>query len=107
MQQLVNDRKHKQPLSFENKVKILTESASLIGYITEIQDDQLSKTITFSIFNCPFHEQISRNGEIICQLHESYFRGQVEVLFEANEFVQIESMLNSCDFCKYKIDVLD
>lgn len=107
MQQLLTDVKHKQPLSFESKIKILTQSASLIGYITEILEDQNSKTIIFSIFNCPFQEQIQQYGEIICQLHESYLRGQVEELFEMNEFIQIESMLHSCDFCRYKIAILD
>lgn len=107
MQQILNDYKHKQPLSFKNKINILTQSASLIGYIVEIEDEPIMKTITFSIFNCPFHDQFSQYGEIICKLHESYLLGQVEELFEANDFIQVESMLHNCDFCKYKISVSD
>ena len=107
IQQLLNDRKKMHPLSFEEKLKILTQSASLIGYITEVLDDKHSKTITFSIFNCPFHDQMPQYGEIICQLHESYLLGQVEQLFDTNDFVQIETMLRGCDFCKYKIAVFD
>lgn len=106
MKQILNDFKHRQPLSFNNKVNILTQSASLIGYIAEVQDQPLKKIITFSIFNCPFHDQFSQYGDIICQLHESYLRGQAEELFETADFIQVESMHN-CDFCKYKISVLD
>lgn len=107
MQQFLNERKHKRPPSFEEKIKILTNSAKLIGYVPEIHEHQHSKSLIFSIYNCPFHDQISQHGEIICKLHESYLRGQTEILFETNEFVQIESMLQSCDFCKYKITVGD
>lgn len=107
MQQYLNERKHKLPLSFEERVKILTNSAKLIGYVPEIHDHQDSKSLIFSIFNCPFHDELSQHGEIVCKLHEAYLRGQTEALFETNEFIQIESMLHSCNFCKYKITVGD
>lgn len=107
MQEILNERKHKLPLPFNEKVKLLTNSAKLVGYIPEINDNGQSKSLIFSIFSCPFHDQLSQYGEIICKLHESYLRGQVEVLFETDEFTQIENMNHSCDFCKYKIAVQD
>ena len=105
MQQLLNERKHKLPLPFEEKIKILTNSANLIGYIPEISDMNGIKTLHFTIFNCPFHDQFLKYGEIICKLHESYLRGQVDTLFNKNDFTQTESMVQSCDFCKYKIAI--
>ncbi|MEK4628063.1 MAG: helix-turn-helix domain-containing protein [Solibacillus sp.] len=106
MQLLIDERRIKSPLLFEEKVKLLTNSANLVGYIPEIKEENGQKTLLFSIFNCPFHEQFIKYGEIICKLHESYLRGQVDTLFDKNEFKQIDSMLHAaCDFCKYKIAI--
>ncbi|ATP41055.1 transcriptional regulator [Solibacillus sp. R5-41] len=103
--ELLIERKHRLPLPFDEKVKLLTNSAQLIGYIPEVTENEGVKTLIFSIYNCPFHDQITRHGEIVCTLHESYLRGQVEMLFETEVFSQFESMLNSCDFCNYKIAI--
>ena len=105
MLEILDSHKKKSNLSFDERVTILTNSAKLIGYVPEVIEQEATKSLIFSIFNCPFHEQFSKHGEIICKLHESYLRGQVEVLFETTEFTQVESMLHSCEFCNYKIAV--
>ncbi|WP_339194941.1 transcriptional regulator [Solibacillus sp. FSL R5-0449] len=97
--------KRKSPFTFDEKLAMITKSATLIGYIPEVIEHDQSKTIIFSLFNCPFQEQISNYGEIVCQLHESYLYGQVDVLFDRHEVKKMESMVNDCDFCKYKISV--
>ncbi|MEG0471984.1 MAG: transcriptional regulator [Solibacillus sp.] len=105
--ELLIERKNRLPLPFDEKVKLLTNSAKLIGYIPEIEEHEGVKKLVFSIYNCPFHDQIARHGEIVCALHESYLRGQVEMLFETEVFSQFESMLHDCDFCNYKIAILE
>jgi predicted ArsR family transcriptional regulator len=105
MQKLIASYKNNQSLTFDDKLNILTTSAKLIGYIPEVRTNYNSKSLLFSIFNCPYHDQMAKNGDIVCQLHESYLRGQVDVLFENNEFTQIESMQHHCEFCKYKIEI--
>ncbi|MGN7479419.1 helix-turn-helix transcriptional regulator [Solibacillus silvestris] len=105
MLEQMNALKRKFPLTFDDKLALLTNSAKLIGYVPEVIEQQHSKTLIFSIFNCPFHEQLTKYGQIVCQLHESYLHGQVDTLFEKNEFAQVESMKNACEFCKYKIAV--
>ncbi|MEK4700408.1 helix-turn-helix domain-containing protein [Solibacillus sp. FSL R7-0668] len=105
MQQLIHTQKDTLPLSFDEKLAILTKSAQQIGYIPEVIHEAHSKSLLFSIYNCPFHEQMKENGEITCQLHESFLRGQVEILFGDSEFAHFESMLHHCDFCKYKITI--
>ena len=101
--ELVQQSRLKSPISFDEKISLLTKSAKLIGYVPEVHTEGETKSIIFSIFNCPFHEQMTANSEVICQLHESYLRGQVDFLFEENDFVQIESMQHECGFCNYKI----
>jgi len=93
--------------SFEQKLQLLTDNAALIGYIPQIQQLEKGKKIIFSIFNCPFQEQLNTHSEIVCTLHESYLKGQLNALFSNNEFVQIESMVHNCDLCKYEINVTE
>ncbi len=94
-----------KPLSFEEKLEILSEAALLVGYIPKIVDTAEGKKITLTIFNCPYRSQIKEHSDIVCELHKSYLQGQIDTLFEKNEFVQFESMVHDCDFCKYEICV--
>ncbi|MEK5080932.1 helix-turn-helix domain-containing protein [Solibacillus sp. FSL W7-1436] len=105
MLELMKSIRRKSPLSFDEKLAMLTKSATLIGYIPEVIEHNQSKSIIFSLYNCPFQEQISNYGEIVCQLHESYLYGQVDALFDRHEISKMESMVSDCDFCKYKISV--
>lgn len=105
MQKLVASHKNHHTLLFDDKLTLLTNSAKLIGYIPEVRSNSNSKSLHFSIYNCPFHDQLTNHAEIVCQLHESYLRGQVDELFELNEFTQIENMQHQCDFCNYTIEV--
>ncbi|MET4560511.1 putative ArsR family transcriptional regulator [Lysinibacillus parviboronicapiens] len=93
--------------SFEQKLQLLTDNAALIGYVPQIQQTEHGKKVIFSIFNCPFQEQLNKHSEIVCTLHESYLKGQLDALFTSNEFVQIESMVHNCDLCKYEINVTE
>lgn len=105
MLEQMNSLKRKSPFTFDEKLAMLTKSATLIGYIPKVIEHNQSKSIIFSLFNCPFQEQISNYGEIVCQLHESYLYGQVDALFGRHEITKMESMVSDCDFCKYKISL--
>lgn len=92
-----------KPLSFDERVALLTESSTLIGYVPEVTEVEGIRKIHFSIYNCPFNNRLSEHAELACVLHEAYLKGQVTALFEDNDFVQIESKVRDCDFCKYEI----
>ncbi len=94
-------------LSFDQKLQLLTDNAALIGYIPQVTQTEQGKKVTFSIFNCPFQEQLTTHSEIVCSLHESYLKGQLDALFSNNEFIHIESMIHNCDLCKYEINVTE
>ena len=106
MKTLLLASKMQQSLTVEEKCKILSDSAALIGYIPSITDVGMTKKIIFSIYNCPFKNQLAHSA-ITCTLHESYIRGQMEALFSPTDFVQMESMVNECDFCKYAVEIYD
>ena len=92
-------------LTFEEKIALLEERASLIGYIPLIKEQDSSKIIQLKIHSCPFRNQLPQYPEIICTLHEAYLRGQIDALFSHNEFIQTENMLHTCQHCKYEIQV--
>lgn len=104
---LAAEQKLSHLVTFEQKLQLLTDNAALIGYFPHIQQTEQGKKMTFSIFNCPFQEQLNSHSEIVCTLHESYLKGQLDALFSSNEFVQIESMVHNCDLCKYEINVTE
>ena len=92
--------------SFDQKIEMLSAAALSIGYIPQIENQSEKKTITFSIFNCPYKGQLAKHPHIICSIHESFLKGQFEALFPNNEFVQLESKQNHCSNCVYQIEVL-
>ncbi|WP_431029828.1 helix-turn-helix transcriptional regulator [Lysinibacillus sp. LZ02] len=95
----------KSSLTFEEKVNLLSERAALIGYVPLIAEQDAQRIIQFTIYNCPFHNQLPLYQDLICTFHEAYLRGQIDALFSQNEFIQTENMLHKCEHCKYEIHV--
>lgn len=100
MKPLSSDLKYQ---TFDKKLAILSESASLIGYIPKVQSQGEQKSFQFTIYNCPYREQLNTHHQIVCTLHEANLRGQMDALFGDNDFVQFENMAASCEFCQYEI----
>jgi predicted ArsR family transcriptional regulator len=96
-------KKHKNCSTINQKLSILSEAASLIGYIPISKITGAYVTIQFTIYNCPYEQYIKEHREVICQLHEAFLRGQMDALFGDNEFVQYEHMNAACQFCHYDI----
>ena len=92
-------------LTFEEKVALLEDRAALIGYIPLIKEQDSNKIIQLTIYSCPFRSQLPKSPEITSMLHEAYLRGQIDSLFLNNEFIQIENMLHTCQYCNYEIQV--
>ncbi|KGR81583.1 helix-turn-helix transcriptional regulator [Lysinibacillus odysseyi] len=96
----------KRTNSFEEKVAILTEHAALIGYVPSLEKRQEKTIIHYTIYNCPFHAQLSTHSKMVCALHEAYLRGQTDALFvEEHELIQTGNMLHECESCHYEIHV--
>ena len=103
MTQLIEQLPKSATTDFDRKLELLTSASTLIGYIPQTEETEIGTKIYFTIYNCPFKNQINTNNEIICSLHESYLRGQINALFPEYEFIQTENMIQQCDFCKYEI----
>lgn len=108
MQSLLSlEQKGSQTISFDEKLTFLSNASSMIGYFPDVQDTNQGKKILFTIYNCPFKNQLATNNKLICELHECYLKGQVDALFSKNDIIQLEKMNFNCDFCKYEINVTD
>lgn len=104
---LTNQYKIKHEIDFNEKLNILSNASSMIGYFPEIYNTNTGKKIIFTIYNCPFKNQLLTNNDIVCALHESYLEGQIDALFLKNEVTQFESMAYDCETCKYEINVIN
>ena len=106
MEQLIlSHGKDRSQLSIDEKMDLITEAASLIGYVPSINEGPEGKTMSFAVYNCPYHDEIGKHSNIVCNLHESYLKGQFDTLFDVKDFVKIESMTNSCDYCTYHVNI--
>ena len=87
----------------EQKLSILSLKSSLIGYIPKIEQVNQATHIYFTIYNCPYSQQIHNHPSIICALHEGYLKGQADALFGPNHFLQFNQINGLCEFCEYKV----
>ncbi len=91
----------------KKKLNLLTKASSQVGYVPSIIEKDGTKQVIFSIYNCPFMDQLPENAQLICACHESYLKGQIDVLFPNNDFIQFNSMVNNCKNCQYEINIKD
>lgn len=91
-------------MNFEAKIDVITEAATLIGYVPVIKElENGQKMIHFAVYNCPYHNEIAEYANLVCSLHESYLKGQFDFLFSVDDFIQIESMTDGCKYCSYNV----
>lgn len=105
-QKILSSTPHIQELTDHQKRNILEQHAALIGYVIEESSHTNpinTDGIHFNVYNCPFHQYIKTESDFICQLHESFLKGQIDVLYPDNKFTQLTSMLRNCNECQYKI----
>ncbi|GEK33914.1 helix-turn-helix transcriptional regulator [Kurthia sibirica] len=91
-------------LSYDDKIAIITEASTLIGYVPVVTDlENGQRSIHFAVYNCPYHNEIAEYANLVCSLHESYLKGQFDCLFNVDDFMQIESMTDGCKYCSYNV----
>ncbi|MEH6940383.1 helix-turn-helix transcriptional regulator [Bacillus sp. JJ722] len=89
-------------LSFEDKMTILKNSATLAGLYPEfhVSDDQTK--IHFQIYNCPFKEVATNQTQVVCSMHNAFLKGMFSALFDNIELIEQDNILSGCDTCSYK-----
>ncbi|MFB7642321.1 helix-turn-helix transcriptional regulator, partial [Peribacillus butanolivorans] len=93
-------------LTFDEKVSMLKNAATIAGFSPEIQASEEGNSILFRIFNCPFKEVTNVEPGTICSMHNSFLKGMFEALFDNVKIVELGNMMENCVACSYQASVL-
>jgi predicted ArsR family transcriptional regulator len=88
-------------LSFDEKLSILKNAATLAGFYPEFEANGDHTKIYFQIFNCPFKE-VAEEHETVCSMHHEFLKGMFETLFDSVELIEKDNMFTGCDTCSYQ-----
>lgn len=91
-----------QELTFEQKLNIIKEAATVSGFYPEFHHNEEKTKIFFQIYNCPFKEIALKNAETVCTMHSSFLRGMFELLFQDVKLVEQDKMSSGCEACTYQ-----
>lgn len=94
-------------LTFDEKLAIVRNAATLAGFSPEFQISEDQTTIYFQIHNCPFKELAKHNSSTICAMHNAYLLGMFNSVFTNVQLVENENMIKGCDLCSYRASVTD
>jgi len=89
-------------LSFEEKVEVLREAASMAGFYPEISNNPDRTKIYFQVNNCPFKELARENMDSVCDMHIAFVQGMFDVLFDDVQLLQDDNMIVGCESCTYR-----
>lgn len=90
-----------EDLTFEQKLAILKNSATMAGFYPEFETNDDNTKIYFQIFNCPFKELAIAHTETVCTTHYEFLKGMFEALFDSVELIEKENMVEGCSSCSY------
>lgn len=101
MEQEIAKKHLSYEISFEDKLDLLKESASLAGFYPEFEVNEDKTKIYFQIYNCPFKELAQSNTESVCPTHRQFLMGMFESLFDSVSLVEKGNLLDGCASCTY------
>lgn len=91
-----------ESLSFEQKLNLLKNAASLSGFNPEFTVNEEDAKIYFQIFNCPFKEIAADHSDSVCNMHTEFLKGMFSALFKDVDLIEASNMFNGCSFCSYQ-----
>ncbi len=95
------NRNGDQQLSFKDKLHLLKDAASLLGFYPEFDHNIEQTKIYFKIYNCPFKEVATQDSGSVCRMHFAFLNGMFESLFNKVQLIEEENLINGCASCKY------
>jgi predicted ArsR family transcriptional regulator len=88
-------------LTFNDKLHLLKDAASLLGFYPEFDNNPEQTKVYFKIFNCPFKEVAAQDIGNICKMHFAFLEGMFKSLFNNAKLVQEDNMFKGCGSCNY------
>jgi len=89
------------PLSFNDKIILLKDAASLLGFYPEFEANEDHTKVYFKIFNCPFKEVAALEVKDVCTMHFAFLEGMFNSLFKNVKLIQEDNMFKGCSSCNY------
>lgn len=100
--QMPTNQSSSQELSFEEKLHIFRNAATIAGFYPELHASDDESKIFFQIYNCPFKEIALNQADSICNMHTAFLRGMFSSLFDSVELTEKENMMDGCKTCAYQ-----
>lgn len=101
IEQEISRNQNNDDFTFEQKINILRNAATMAGFYPEFETNDDNTKIFFQIFNCPFKEIAHQQTEAVCTTHHEFIKGMFESLFDSVELIEKENMLEGCHSCSY------
>ncbi|WP_458412503.1 helix-turn-helix transcriptional regulator [Schinkia sp. CFF1] len=89
------------PLSFDDKLHLLKDAASMLGFYPEFEATPDHTKVYFKIFNCPFKEVAVQKLGDVCKMHFAFLEGMFNSLFNNVQLIQEDNMFKGCSSCNY------
>lgn len=93
-------------LTIDEKLFILEDMSTALGFYPELYYDKVNKSISFKINNCPIKEVVPINQTMVCKMHFSFLEGMFEALFSNVELSEKENIFSGCKNCSYVAELL-
>ncbi|MDQ0156399.1 helix-turn-helix transcriptional regulator [Robertmurraya andreesenii] len=101
IEQEISRNQSTDDFTFEQKLNILRNTATMAGFYPEFEANEDHTKIYFQIYNCPFKEIAHEQTDTICTTHYEFLKGMFEALFDSVELIEKENMIKGCDSCSY------
>lgn len=92
-------------LSKDDKLRILQNASLMTGQLAELEWNEDKTSLYFEIYNCPFKEVAKEHKDKVCMMHQQFFIGMFEVLFNDVQLIEKQNMLSGCNNCAYKTEM--
>lgn len=89
-----------QPATFDDKLHMLKDAASLLGFYPEFDSNPEQTKVFFKIYNCPFKEVVAQDKDV-CSMHFSFLEGMFKSLFTNVQLIEEDNMFKGCSSCNY------
>ena len=104
--EIVRYTNNKDTLTKEDKMRLLQNASFMTGQMPTLEWNEDQTTLYFEIYNCPFKEVAKMHKDKVCMMHQSFFVGMFEALFNDVTLVEKQNIITGCNQCAYHSKIM-
>ncbi|WP_445490441.1 helix-turn-helix transcriptional regulator [Niallia sp. 03133] len=104
-QEIVRFTNNSETLTNDDKLRLLQNASLMTGQMPALEWNEDQTSLYFEIFNCPYKEVAIEHKEKVCSMHQHFFVGMFEALFQDVQLVEKQNIISGCRQCAYKVSV--